>query len=101
MKLRYTRRATERYTAALVHLTEQNPAAALRLFNKAEAALDRLQTFPMLGSYSREYEHLAVRQVIVEPYRFFYFIDQRHRTVWVLDLWHVAQIPDEPQLPAP
>ncbi len=34
MKLRYTRRATERYTAALVHLTEQNPAAALRLFNK-------------------------------------------------------------------
>ena len=29
MKLRYTRRATERYTAVLAYLTEQNPHAAL------------------------------------------------------------------------
>ena len=99
MKLRYTRRATERYTAALVHLTEQNPAAALRLFNRAEAALERLRTFPMLGSYSREYEHLAVRQVIVEPYRFFYLIEGE--TVWIVGVWHGAQLADPPQRPAP
>lgn len=101
MKLRFAPRATAQYTAALVYLTEQNPQAALRYFNTAEAALARLRSFPMLGSYTREYAHLSVRQVIVEPYRFFYVIDQRRNTVWVIDVWHVAQIPDEPQLPAP
>lgn len=101
MKLRYNRRATERYTAILVYLAEQNSAAALRFFNKAEAALGRLQRFPTLGHYTREYGHLAVREVIVEPYRFFYFIDEPRRTVWVIDVWHGAQLPDEPQLPAP
>lgn len=101
MRLRFTRRATERYTAALAYLTEQNPAAALRIFDKAQPALDRLRTFPMLGGFAHEYQHLAIRQIIVEPYRFFYFIDQRHATVWVVDVWHVAQIPDQPQLPAP
>lgn len=101
MKVRYTRRATERYTAVLGYLTEQNPLAALRFFNKAEAALARLRAFPLLGSYAREYEHLSIRQVIVEPYRFFYVVDEPRRTVWVIDVWHVAQVPDEPQLPAP
>lgn len=101
MKVRYTRRATKRYIAVLDYLTEQNPLAALHFFNKAEATLARLRTFPMLGSYTREYEHLSVRHVIVEPYRFFYFIDKAKRTVWVFDVWHVSQIPDEPQLPAP
>lgn len=101
MKVRYTRRATERYTAVLVYLTEQNPLAALRIFNKAEAALARLRTYPMLGSFARDYEHLSVRHVVVEPYRFFYVVDQPKRTVWVVDIWHVSQVPDEPQLPAP
>jgi toxin ParE1/3/4 len=101
MKLRYNRRATERYTAVLVELTEQNPVAALRFFNKVEAALVRLQHFPMLGSFTREYGHLSVRQIIVEPYRFFYIVDERRHIVWIVDVWHGAQMPDEPQLPAP
>lgn len=101
MKVRYTQRATERYTAVLAYLTEQNPLAALHFFNKAEAALARLRSFPMLGAQAREYAHLSVRQVIVEPYRFFYVIDQAKRTVWILDVWHGAQLPSELQLPAP
>lgn len=100
MKLRYSPRAIERWTATIVYLTEQNPAAALRYFDKVQAALARLQTFPMLGSLVREYEHLSIREVIVEPYRLFYQIDRRRRTVWIVDVWHGAQLTDEPQLPA-
>ena len=55
----------------------------------------------MLGAQAREYAHLSVRQVIVEPYRFFYVIDQAKRTVWIVDVWHGAQLPSELQLPAP
>lgn len=101
MKLRYSPSAIARWSATLVYLTEQNPAAALRFFNKVETALARLRTFPMLGSAVREYEHLPLREIIVEPYRFFYQIDRRRRTVWIVDVWHGAQVPDEPQLPAP
>jgi plasmid stabilization system protein ParE len=101
MKLQYSRRATAQYTEILVYLTEQNPQAALRFYNRAEAALARLRTFPLLGSYTREFEHLSVRQILVEPYRFFYIFDQAQRRILIVDVWHVAQLPDEPQLPAP
>lgn len=101
MKLRYAQQAAERYTAVLVYLTGQNPQAALSFFNRVEAALGRLRAFPLLGGFTREYAHLSVRQIRVEPYRFFYVIDARRRTIWIIDVWHTAQIPDEPQLPAP
>jgi hypothetical protein len=42
-----------------------------------------------------------VRQILVEPYRFFYIFDQAQRRILIVDVWHVAQLPDEPQLPAP
>ncbi len=43
MKIQYTPKAIERWTASLVYLTERNPTAALRLFNKVQASLLRLQ----------------------------------------------------------
>jgi tRNA(Leu) C34 or U34 (ribose-2'-O)-methylase TrmL len=55
----------------------------------------------MLGGITREYAHLGVRQILVEPYRFFYVIDERRSTVWIVDVWHVAQLAEEPHLPAP
>ena len=101
MKIQYTPKAIERWTASLVYLTERNPTAALRLFNKVQASLLRLSTFPMRGSVVREYRHLPIREVIVEPYRFFYQIDRRRKTVWIVDVWHGAQWPSTPELPAP
>jgi len=35
-----------------------------------------------------------IREVIVSPYRFFY--RQRDKTVWILAVWHEAQLPDNP-----
>ena len=101
MKLQYTSKATERWTATLVYLTERNPTAALRLFNRVEATLSRLTSFPMMGSFVREFEALGLREVIVGPYRFFYQIDRRRKRIWVVDVWHGAQQPTAPELPAP
>ena len=37
MQIQFTGMAMERWTSALSYLTERNPAAALRLFNKVQA----------------------------------------------------------------
>jgi plasmid stabilization system protein ParE len=64
-------------------------------------SLGRLRDFPLIGSRPREFPGLPLRQVIVEPYRFLYIIEADGRTVTIVDVWHGAQLPVEPELPAP
>lgn len=40
-----------------------------------------------------EYVNVPVRQFIIEPYRFFYFIDERNKTIRIIDVWYGAQSP--------
>jgi hypothetical protein len=42
-----------------------------------------------------EFPHLPYKEVYVEPYRFFYRV--REKSVWVVAVWHGAQIPERPQ----
>ncbi len=34
------------------------------------------------------------REIIVSPYRFFY--REKGKTVWIVAVWHGAQLPEEP-----
>ena len=40
-----------------------------------------------------------MRQTIVGPYRFFYYVDERAKTIWIVDVWHGAQLTSAPELP--
>ena len=101
MKVRFSGDAAQRYDAVLGYIREENPLAADRMVTAVNRSLRRLQDFPLIGSRPREFPGLPLRQVIVEPYRFFYIIESDGRTVTIVDVWHGAQLPDEPQLPAP
>ena len=101
MKVRFSLVGMERYDAVLASLQAQNPLAADRMVVAVDHALRRLKHFPLSGSRVREFPHLPLRQVIVGSYRFFYTVSERNNVVVILDAWHVAQIPAEPQLPAP
>ncbi|HAN92751.1 MAG TPA: hypothetical protein DCQ33_11840 [Nitrospira sp.] len=101
MKIRFSLRGMERYDALLAAIQAQNPLAADRMVIAVDRALRRLKRFPLSGSWVREFPHLSLRQIIVGSYRFFYVVSERNNVVVILDAWHVAQIPDEPQLPAP
>jgi plasmid stabilization system protein ParE len=57
--------------------------------------LRRLERFPESGRVLPEFLDLPYREVIVAPYRFFYRVVDR--TVWVVGVWHGAQIPEEPR----
>lgn len=91
MKIRFTPTGRVQFLAAIAYIQRDNPTAASRFRQKAEQKLRRLESFPESGRHLPEFPELPYREVIVAPYRFFYRIDGK--TVWIVAVWHGAQIP--------
>lgn len=94
MKVRFTPSARMQLLDALVYINRDDPQAALRFRNKVEKALRRLEEFPESGSAISEFPELPQREIIVPPYRIFYRI--KGRKIWIVGVWHGAQLPLEP-----
>lgn len=94
MKIRFTPSARSQFLDALAYIHKDNPSAAISFRQKAEKGLTRLRDFPESGRILPEFPDLPFREVIVAPYRFFYRI--KGETVWIIAVWHGAQLPDEP-----
>ena len=94
MKVQFTPTARLQFFAALAYVRQDNPQAAIRFRKKAEAVLRRLQKFPDSGRVIPEFRELPYREVIVTPYRFFYRVEGR--IVWIVAVWHGAQLPGAP-----
>jgi toxin ParE1/3/4 len=62
---------------------------------QAERSLLRLEQFPESGRVLPEFPDLPFREVVVPPYRFFYRV--KGKTIWVVGVWHSAQLPEEPE----
>jgi toxin ParE1/3/4 len=92
--VRFTPSARAQFLAALAYIRQENPTAARQFRRRAERVLRRLQRFPNSGRVIPEFPELPYREVIVAPYRFFY--RRETETVWVVGVWHGAQLPDEP-----
>lgn len=94
MKILFTPSARLQFLEALEYIRKYNPSAALDFRKKAEKSLSRLIKFPESGRFLSELPDLPFREVIVNPYRFFYRI--KDDVVWVVAVWHGAQLPHEP-----
>jgi toxin ParE1/3/4 len=95
VKVRFTPSARIQFLSALAYVRRDDPAAALRLRQRAETILRRLEEFPQSGRVVPEFPDLAYREVIVQPYRFFYRI--KGEIIWIVAVWHGAQLPKEPK----
>jgi toxin ParE1/3/4 len=95
VKVRFTPTGRAHFLDAVNYIFRDNPSAAVRFREKAEKTLSRLKTHPESGRFIPEFPDLPFREVIVRPYRFFYKI--KEDTVWVIAVWHSAQLPEEPQ----
>ena len=95
MDIRFTPSARLQFLKALGHIRRDNPAAASDFRDKAEKALSRLRKSPESGRLLPEFPDLPFREVIVPPYRFFYRV--KDETVWIVAVWHGAQLPYEPK----
>lgn len=96
MKVRFTPSGRRRFLDIVAYILRENPAGARRFKQRAQTALRRLERFPESGRVLPEFPDLPYREVIVGPYRFFYRV--AGKTVWVVGVWHGAQIPEEPRV---
>ena len=95
MKVLFTPSARTQFLAAIAYIYRENPLAAVAFRQKAEKVLSRLQKFPQSGRALPEFPDLPFREVIISSYRFFYRI--KGKAIWIVAVWHGAQLPKEPQ----
>jgi toxin ParE1/3/4 len=94
VKVQFTPSARGQFLSALTFIRRDKPSAAVNFRNKAETILRRLGAFPESGRIIPEFPELPYREVIVSPYRFFYKV--KGDVVWIVAVWHGAQLPKEP-----
>jgi len=91
VKVRFTPNGRSQFLGALAYIQRDNPLAAQRFRERSEHVLKRLERFPNSGRRLREFPDLPHREVIVGSYRFFYRI--QGEIIWVVAVWHGAQVP--------
>lgn len=94
MKVRFTPSARTQFLSALAYIRQDKPSAAISFRDRTEKMLRRLEDFPESGRIIPEFPELPYREVIISPYRFFYRI--KADVVWIVAVWHGAQLPREP-----
>jgi len=95
LKVKFTPSARAQFLEGLEYIRQDSPAAARQFREKAETVLRRLEEFPESGRSIPEFPDLPHREVIVRPYRFFYRVSGK--TIWVVAVWHGAQLPEGPR----
>jgi toxin ParE1/3/4 len=94
MRVRLTATARAQFLAAIGAIRRKSPQAARTFRQRSEKTLKRLERVPNSGAVVAEFPELPFREVYIEPYRFFYQV--REKTIWVVAVWHGAQILEEP-----
>jgi toxin ParE1/3/4 len=94
VKVRFTPSARAQFLSALTYIRRDNPQAAVNFRKRAEMVLRRLEDFPNSGRVVPEFPELPYREVVITPYRFFYRV--KGEMVWIVAVWHGAQLPEKP-----
>ncbi len=94
MRIRFTETARKQFLEGLDYIRRDKPPAARRLRRRVEDSLRRLEDHPDSGRRIPEFPDIPHREVIVKPFRFFYRVEKR--TVWIVAVWHGAQLPELP-----
>lgn len=95
MRILFTPNGRRQFLEAITFINRDKQFAAISFRRKAEKSLSRLKKFPESGRPLPEFPELSFREVIVTPYRFFYKI--KDNDVWIVAVWHGAQLPEEPE----
>ena len=86
--------AARHLLSAVRRLVPDSPAIA-ELAARVAVGEGRLpQALAELDAAIAEFPDLPYREADVRPFRFFYRV--RDETVWIVAVWHGAQVPEEP-----
>ena len=95
MRRFFTPTGRRQFLEAIAYIHRDKPSAAATFSRKTEKSLSRLKRFPESGRPLPEFPELPFREVIANPYLFFYKV--KDNDVWVVAVWHGAQLLDEPE----
>lgn len=95
MRVLFTSAARAQFLDALAYVRADSPSAAQGILERSQATLRQLRDFPESGHPLPEFPDLPHREVLVEPYRFFYRITPD--ALWIVGVWHARQLPDDPE----
>ena len=98
MIVRLTPPARAQLLAAVAYINAERPTAARDFRMRVDDALRRVADFPESGRVIPEFSRLGFRELLVGSYRLFFRV--QGGAIWVVGVWHDAQIPDEPSGPA-
>jgi plasmid stabilization system protein ParE len=101
MRVRFSDAAATSLESVLFRIGNADPFALRRFRRRIFASVARIARFPHSGNFVREYPAMPLREFIVEPYRFAYFVDSPRKLVRIVAVWHGAQLPTQPDLSAP
>ena len=96
--VRFTPPGRAQFLAALAYIRADRPLAAVDFRKHVNDSLSQLVEFPDSGRMIPEFPQLRFRELIIVPYRFFYRVEGD--AVWVVAVWHEAQIPERPSGPS-
>jgi toxin ParE1/3/4 len=94
VRVRFIPSARIQFLSALTFIRRDSPPAAVHFRDRVEKVLRRLEEFPESGRVTPEFPELPYREVVIPPYRFFYRV--KGEIVWVVAVWHGAQVPEQP-----
>lgn len=90
MRVRLSPPARAQLIAARDYIRTHNPIAARNFRDKVDRRLRQLGSFPGIGHAIPEAPDGPIRQILIGKYRFFYRVEGD--TVWVVGVWHGAQL---------
>lgn len=93
-RIEFTPTARTQFLAAVDYIRAERPSAARSFRDRSNEALGHLTRFPEAGRTIPEFPQLGFREILVNRYRFFYRFESD--VIWVVGVWHDAQLPDEP-----
>ena len=93
MRVRFAPSARREFLEALDFIERDSPAAAEAMLTRSLDGLAQLRDFPESGRVIPEFPDLPYREVVVNPYRFFYRVMD---DVWIVAVWHERQVPGPP-----
>jgi toxin ParE1/3/4 len=91
LRLIWTQTAADDLRRIAEFIAAENPDAARRLAQAILAKIESLPEFPKMGRTVPEKEDPTVREVILNPYRIIYQLDQDHDRIHVTRIWHAAR----------
>jgi toxin ParE1/3/4 len=92
----WTQTASSDLQALVRYISSDNSHAARRIAERILDQIDSAAAFPLTGRLVPEKQDASMRERILKPYRIVYTVNETHRVIHVVRIWHASR--GEPEI---